>query len=185
MDPLASTLSRIFFWSTSNSTTRLMSALFSCKTLSKSLAWAPVLGNPSRSHSESPLSQSFSNKWFLMTPTIVSSGTSFPSSISLEACKPNGVPRATSARRISPEESELRVGNAFTSLDVCVPLPDPGAPRRRSLSCFANFIVFLCECAKSAVKWVEIVEYLYFASIVRRSSGYHRLALRGCKWHLT
>src|SRR5256886_10398110 len=59
------------------------------------------------------------------------SGTSLPSSMYFFACTPSGVPAFTASRRISPVVILGRPRRSATILPW-VPLPDPGAPRRRT-----------------------------------------------------
>lgn len=65
---------------------------------------------------------------------------------------------------MSPEEREFIWGNFFNSLDVWVPLPEPGAPRSKSLNGERFGISENCrglksgECVKSGFKY--LLEYI-------------------------
>ena len=67
-----------------------------------------------------------------MMPSMMSSATSWPASITIFAARPSGVPAATASRSRSPVETWGTPWRACKRC-ACVPLPEPGAPSRTSL----------------------------------------------------
>mmetsp|Transcript_14053 Transcript_14053/g.46870 ORF Transcript_14053/g.46870 Transcript_14053/m.46870 type:complete len:235 (+) Transcript_14053:201-905(+) len=101
----------------------------SARQASSICAWATVRGKPSRTN---PCSQSDSVMRSLMMPTTMSSETSPPACMIAAACLPTSVPAATAARSMSPVES-CGAPNLATSFGACVPLPEPGGPKRMTM----------------------------------------------------
>src|SRR5213076_1656707 len=95
---------------------------------STSSAWAAVRGKPSKTAPS--LASGFASS-SLMRLKITASGTSLPSSMYFFACAPSGVFSFTAARRMSPVVILGRLRRSARILPW-VPLPDPGAPRRRT-----------------------------------------------------
>src|SRR5215471_14221616 len=87
-----------------------------------------VRGKPSNRY---PLAQSGALSRSLTRPTMMSSDTSAPLSITFLAASPSGVPAFTAARSMSPVEI-CGMPNASLMNVACVPLPAPGGPRRIS-----------------------------------------------------
>src|SRR6184192_39100 len=113
---------------TSNSRTLLRRWPRSPSVVSTSSACAAVRGKPSKT-APSLASGFASSSW--MRPRITVSGTSLPSSMNFFACVPSGVCAFTAARRMSPVVILGRLRRSAKILPW-VPLPDPGAPRRRT-----------------------------------------------------
>src|SRR5690606_39930342 len=83
-------------------------------------------GKPSRMK---PPATSGSARRSSIMPSTVASSTSLPASITAFAFWPSGVPRATAERSRSPVEI-CGMPKRCTRRWDCVPLPEPGAPRR-------------------------------------------------------
>src|SRR5437660_10430138 len=113
---------------TSSSRTLLRRWPRSPSVVSTSSAWAAVRGKPSKT---APSFASGFASSSLMRLRITASGTSLPSSMYFFACRPSGVSALTAARRMSPVVILGRPRRSATILPW-VPLPDPGAPSRRT-----------------------------------------------------
>src|SRR5213592_3170148 len=113
---------------TSSSSTLLRRLPRSPSVSSTSSAWAAVRGKPSKTAPS--LASGFASS-SLMRLKITASGTSLPSSMYFFACAPSGVFSFTAARRMSPVVILGRLRRSARILPW-VPLPDPGAPRRRT-----------------------------------------------------
>src|SRR5581483_5390532 len=92
-------------------------------------AWGMVRGKPSN---RQPLRQSGWPSFSFTRPTMMSSETRLPLSITFFAARPSGVPALAAARSISPVAicgmPKRRLMNS-----ACVPFPAPGGPRSMSL----------------------------------------------------
>src|SRR5438874_8980753 len=95
---------------------------------STSSAWPAVRGNPSNT---APCRASGLASSSLIRPRITLSGTSAPASMYFFASRPSGVSAFTAARRMSPV---VIFGRPSRSARIFpwVPLPEPGAPNRRT-----------------------------------------------------
>src|SRR2546423_3974575 len=113
---------------TSSSSTLLRRWPRSPSVVSTSSAWAAVRGKPSKIAPS--LASGFASS-SLMRLKITASGTSLPSSMYFFAWAPSGGFSLTAARRMSPV---VILGSLRRSARILpwVPLPDPGAPRRRT-----------------------------------------------------
>mmetsp|Transcript_676 Transcript_676/g.1850 ORF Transcript_676/g.1850 Transcript_676/m.1850 type:complete len:217 (+) Transcript_676:342-992(+) len=106
--------------------TMLTLSFVSLRMASSFSAWPTVRGKPS---SKNPPLQSSAAILSLMIAATRSSSTNAPLFITSSAFFPTSVPAATAARSMSPVDN-WGVPNASTILGACVPLPEPGGPKR-------------------------------------------------------
>lgn len=105
-----------------------MSAPWGRSTGTSSSAWPTVRGNPSRRNEVFPSSHWFFSSSFFTSFAMKLSGKRSPLEMYPLAVFPISLPRAISFRKMSPVEREWICGSFFSSLEVRVPLPEPGAP---------------------------------------------------------